>query len=690
MQAINTSRAARAVLGVLLVFGCCFGASFRLQAQSPLPPPPLNLNAPGLSLDSVIRYLRLYADPADTAEGGGRTQLNEFARSWQGRVTHNDSPGITMFMRYADALRHAVQARLSLAICGSAGGYTGNWSSLGPDSLPSHNLGLLRDVWASPTDTNFLLATSFGGLFKSTNAGRNWLCISDNAPVSLGMISLNNIAVSPNDEDVIYCGSFTHKFQTYTLQGSWFGFGPSLIGTTDGGAHWHVEVLPFQTPPDWTDSSAFIHKVFFAPSGGRMYAFRDSAIFCKESGGSWQAILAAALAKTCHWQDLEFVPTGLRSLDSNHFFAASEYAAQIMEFSYNPATHQHTVSAVPLPYAPGTGLNTIDLSIPTGNLMYALFWRADNGVDLWRYDLAAQSWSLIKANLPINKQGTPVFNMEASKSNPAVVYFGFERAYISTDTGHNLVQIGGYYGDSYYEPTHGDIRLLHIQSDSSAANGVQDRVYYATDGGIALKPKGVNPLLNGPRTLKNINGKGLAVGRFMGVGTSEQGGLVLGSQGDNGFDAYEPRQNPKWLRVPGLDGEEAEFRRTAPVGYVGESGGGFTADLKEISSSGFSNRALDTSVWIADVTEASIHESHSGLIPMWGDPQGGMYAGFTHMWRILPNSRTFVRVSGPLTGQPGAPYDIHLPEYTKPGTQYNPPIKCMSFSHYLDSLTGYV
>jgi len=666
---------------IVLSFLAFVGSSI-CKAQAPTLPP-FNINQPGLQLSEVLDSMRARISPNDTGEGGGRAQLDEWARTWKVRATQNDSSGLNMFQQYFRAAQVAATSRLAGA-CNNTG-FAGNWTNLGPDSLPSQNLGLLRDVWACPSDTNYLLAASYGGLFKSTDAGLTWHCITDNAP-GQGFTSPVSIAVNPRDSQEIYLGTGTYYFQVTALEGylgNFYKYGGGVLHSTNGGATWQQEILAHDVPPSIFDSLGGVERVYYAPDGGRVYGLRNYAIFCKESGSAWQEITPDSILDGRHdqyiWQDMDFVPKNASSLDSNHFFAATHGRgfSQIVEGRYNPTTHTHTFSRIPIPFS-----DTVDalyMTIPTGNMLYAAFV-TNNTTVVWKYTISSKAWTYI-STIPWS-----IWQIEASKSNPANLYiadmFGVSR--FSPDTGHTLIQISTYYGS----PTHGDVRNLHIHSTTNTSSGVDDRVYLATDGGIAMKTIHTDPAILEYNTCKNINGKGLAVGRFMGVGTSEQGGVVLGSQGDNSYDAYEPNKLPKWNFINNYsDAEEAVFSRTEQIAYGGSSGGGVTTMLDKIYPG--RGRILGTPKQIAYIAY-SIAEPHSGIIPMWADQFGGLYIGRAHMWRVLPGTINLIGVNGLALQPTNSIYDINLPEYWPDQSKPRSPIKCMTFSQYLDTLTGYV
>jgi len=84
---------------------------------------------------------------------------------------------------------HRLLAGVFLLLCTtklSAQTCDGNWQCLGPTSLPVQNMGKVDAVWADNTNPDYILAGTVGGLFKTTDGGGHWQCITDNAPIAGG------------------------------------------------------------------------------------------------------------------------------------------------------------------------------------------------------------------------------------------------------------------------------------------------------------------------------------------------------------------------------------------------------------------------------------------------------------------------------------------------------------------------
>jgi photosystem II stability/assembly factor-like uncharacterized protein len=126
-------------------------------------------------------------------------------------------------------------------------------------------VGYIGCIWAgSGADSNLLLAGSGygGGVFKSTDAGKHWSNITDNAPVG-GIISINNISVSPYDKNKIYLG---------TAKGG-------IVRTTNGGITWQQEFIADSTESDVT---------YATEDSTKLYARSGKKIYCRHiTGTTW-------------------------------------------------------------------------------------------------------------------------------------------------------------------------------------------------------------------------------------------------------------------------------------------------------------------------------------------------------------------------------------------------------------------
>ena len=204
------------------------------QGERPLPPPEAVAAAPWWARE-------MYSGQANVLK------VDSAYRVWQ-----EDHPGeVTYFTRYYQHWRKAIE-RLTpegyafepdLAgemrtfedwknLRQQSGRGTAVWENIGPgntlsegDAQPVSWQANIYCLDQSASNPDILYAgTETGAIFKSTDKGQSWDCVSDE--LSLGGIA--SIAVDPANPDIVY-----------------FGEGSTVYKTTDGGAEWKVV---FQIP----------------------------------------------------------------------------------------------------------------------------------------------------------------------------------------------------------------------------------------------------------------------------------------------------------------------------------------------------------------------------------------------------------------------------------------------------------
>lgn len=99
------------------------------------------------------------------------------------------------------------------------------WRSIGPAIMG----GRIADVEGVPGDPNVVyVATASGGLWKTTNGGIKWTPIFERQ----GTISIGDIALAPNNPDVVWVGTGESNVRNSV------SFGDGVYKSTDGGKTW--------------------------------------------------------------------------------------------------------------------------------------------------------------------------------------------------------------------------------------------------------------------------------------------------------------------------------------------------------------------------------------------------------------------------------------------------------------------
>ncbi len=132
----------------------------------------------------------------------------------------------------------------------------GLWEDLGPhdyytsDSYSNSGLGRVNCMAFHPTNTNiFWAGTPAGGLWKTTNGGLNWTCISN----QFASIGISDIAVNYLNPNIIY-------ILTGDVDGG-DSFSIGVLKTSDGGLTWKKTGLSFDASQAITGFALRMHPV---------------------------------------------------------------------------------------------------------------------------------------------------------------------------------------------------------------------------------------------------------------------------------------------------------------------------------------------------------------------------------------------------------------------------------------------
>lgn len=162
----------------------------------------------------------------------------------------------------------------------------GNWALVGPITTPS-GIGRADRMAFHPTDPNIVFTgTSGGGLWKTTNGGSNWTCLTNDIP-SLGV---SGIAVHPTTPNTIYIltGDGDSDFGGLVED---FGYMHTSIGvlkTTDGGTKWAKTAV---FPGDIENLNGF-QLAMDRNSPNVLLAATNKGLFRTTNGGqSWTKVI---------------------------------------------------------------------------------------------------------------------------------------------------------------------------------------------------------------------------------------------------------------------------------------------------------------------------------------------------------------------------------------------------------------
>ncbi|MDZ7292678.1 MAG: hypothetical protein ONB44_17765 [candidate division KSB1 bacterium] len=298
------------------------------------------------------------------------------------------------------------------------------WRSIGPAIMG----GRTTDVEGVPGNPNIVyVATASGGLWKTTNGGINWAPIFERQ----NTISIGDIALDPNNPEVIYVGTGESNTRNSV------SFGDGVYKSTDGGKTWqHLGIKDSERISRIVINPLNTDYVYVGALGHAFGPNEERGVFMSTDGGkTWQKVL---------YLDAEH---GVADMDIDPVNPNILYAA-LWHFERKPWTHQ------------------------SGSEKGGLWKSVDGG----------RTWKKLTNGLP---QLLGRIGVKVAPSNPNVVYAMVESKegtlYRSTDRGETFKQVskenrivsrGFYYTDLRVDPV-----------DEDRVYAIATNLFVSIDGG---------------------------------------------------------------------------------------------------------------------------------------------------------------------------------------------------------------
>ncbi|MFQ5570833.1 MAG: WD40/YVTN/BNR-like repeat-containing protein [Rhodothermales bacterium] len=328
-----------------------------------------------------------------------------------------------------------------------------------------------------PSQPNvFFVGVNNGGVWKTTDYGRTWVPIFDDAPTG----SVGDLAVSPSHPEVLYVGTGEG------LHRPDLSVGDGIFKSIDGGATWeHVglgdvqqvgRLIVHPTDPD---------VVFVAGLGHPYGPNEERGVFRTTDGGrSWEKVLY--INRNTGAIQVEFDPTNPDILFADmweHREGPWENArfsgpnSGLYKSTDGGSTWRRLTRGLP---TAEQGLGRIGVGISPSNpgRMYATVDAREQG-GLYRSDDAGETWYRIHSDRRLWGRGGDFGEIRVHPENPDVVFVGNIASYRSDDGGLTWTSIkGAPGGDDYHRiwinPEHPDIMLFVAdQGATITVNGGQ-------------------------------------------------------------------------------------------------------------------------------------------------------------------------------------------------------------------------
>lgn len=408
---------------------------------------------------------------------------------------------------------------------------TPNWKSIGPNVVPSSGggAGRLNCVTLSKKDKNLLwVGSAGGGAWKSTDGGKTWQPMTDNLP----SLSVNDIALDPNNEDIVYIGtgddwgSGIVDFSQRELFRVSFGIG--VMKSTDGGVSWQTTGLNWQT-----SQLESVAKVLVDPSNSNIIlAATSDGIYKSVNGGkNWTK------KNTTRCRDIDVHPIDRKIwyASGNSTFLRSSDAGE-------------TWNAVVVPNLANTRRTAIAASTLDPSTVYLVSSDGNGGLGgFYRSTDAGTSWVTrsTSPNILANDvngaspsgQGWYDLAIACNPTNQNTVFVGGINIWRSTNSGTGWKISAHWTGENQTPYVHADI---HDMDYSELSNDL----YAACDGGLFKST-------NNGESWSDVSAN-MSIQQFYRISIFENDpNLMVGGAQDNGTSRLS---NGKWMQISGGDG----------------------------------------------------------------------------------------------------------------------------------------
>ncbi len=555
-----------------------------------------------------------------------------FYKDWEGKEI-GKGQGYKQFKRYEAFMlprvypsgylpAEAITAELSNLFSQTRSGAAGNWTAMGPTTVPTNGLsypsagiGRINCIRFDPQDNNIIwVGSPGGGLWKSINGGTSWTSNTDN----FATLGVSDIAIHPTNSSIMYLatGDFDAS-DTYSI---------GVLKSIDGGVTWSTTGFTQST-----SSYYRIGRLIINPTNPDVLIAATNAGIMRtaNAGVTWTTV------QTGIFSDLEFKPG-----DPNTVYAAS-YAnggAARMYVSTNGGTSFTLATGTPTSDA-----LRISVAVTPANpaVVYALICNNAAGYKgLYKSTNSGVSYTLVnstpnllsgdEAGANSGGQGWYDLSLAVSPLDANLIYVGGVNTWKSTNGGTSFTITGHWYGGNS-----GNIPFVHADHHNFEFQPNSSVIFTGNDGGVRKST-------NGGSSWTDLS-NGLQITQFYRLSIAKSNAeIVYAGAQDNGTNKYNAGA---WQSVLGGDGMQPLVDyNNANIVYSAIQYG----DIRRSTNGGTSYTSIKPAAapngaWI---TPYVLHPTTSTTI----------FAGYNEIYKSTNSGSTWTALTNNLSG--GSLYEV--------------------------------
>lgn len=442
----------------------------------------------------------------------------------------------------------------------------GNWTFLGPNSVPTNGggAGRLTCIRFDPVNSNTIYAgTPSGGLWKSVNGGQSWTMWNTDNLLTLG---ISDIAIDPTNSQIIYLGT-----------GDADGFKTSGVGvlkSTDGGITWNTSGLNWITQQGYN-----VTRLQIDPANTQIiHAATNVGIFRTSNGGtSWTQV------HNGYVDDMEMkpgTPTVIYACGNGAIYRSTDSG-----LSYSAVYTASGAGRIALAVAPSNPNYLYALACSNSNASFSgLYLSSDGGTTFTLQSSSPNILGFAPDGSDTEGQGWYDLTIVVNPVDPDNIFIGGVNIWSSLDKGATWTLTSDYIPGSSFGPyVHADQHDLVFSPGNSSTlfSGNDGGIFKSADGGFSWTDFSNN----------------LEIGQMYRLGQSSTNpNLILSGWQDNGTSL----KSSGWNMVTWSDGMECIFDysdnnimyTSAQEGYIDKSTDGGNSFTTIVSGGGTGVDAL--------------------------------------------------------------------------------------------------